>query len=610
MKILALYDQKENKLKSANYLEVDLDELNKYGNNLHTEEFSEIPSLKIDDKTILEWFSVDNFSYWWFVYQTIYPKFQEVTLFIDRLLSLIEDHLPNLIRLYGIYDKLEIIKQICEIKNISLVVSSRGKSFFSLKTIPKKIVKKIAYKKITKDKTHKRIRCFSDKEFLKKSFSDHTIITIPQLYRRNLLDEKGCIKKQEYILQPILDLLKKSKIPMVCFDVDYTLRGDTKILKERLESEFKWVPIEIFLNQPRSHFVSERIILLEKSINKLLQNNLETIFNYRNILISNYMKKIFKETLYEPYLPIYIQLIDELEKFFKKNKPKVIIQSYETGPYAKALEVVAKKLGIKTVGIQHGVINDQNPDYMHREILDNTHSLGNPIPDRTFVFGEFFKKILTKNGNYPEERVVIIGNPYFYDIEKIKQKLNKKQILNKYRIPDKKIVLIALTYRFFYSKYNPDKFLIDSLTNGLRNHDDIIILVRPHPSDLIDEKNLKNNYKNKNLKISHETLIEDFIISDIVITNYSTVAAEAVFFDKPIIFAKITDDKYMSNSMRGYMIENNIAMYLTIDKIISKIISLEKNQVSNVEKSAKKEFLRYFFNHGNSVDLLNLIYNN
>ena len=69
-----------------------------------------------------------------------------------------------------------------------------------------------------------------------------------------------------------------------------------------------------------------------------------------------YLKPSFEDLFLEPNLPTYIHLIELLEEYLKKINPRAIIQVYETGPYAKAFQVVAEKLKIKTFGIQHGLI--------------------------------------------------------------------------------------------------------------------------------------------------------------------------------------------------------------------------------------------------------------
>ena len=137
-------------------------------------------------------------------------------------------------------------------------------------------------------------------------------------------------------------------------------------------------------------------------------------------------------------------------------KPKAIIQVYETGTYAKAFEIVSKKLGIKSIAIQHGLIPTDFPEYICKEIQNENFPLGNFIPDKTLVYGNYYKKILTEIGQYPKDKVEVIGHPTYFDFEKMKNLLNKQEIMEKNNLDNKKIILFPLSMRFFYIKNSPD----------------------------------------------------------------------------------------------------------------------------------------------------------
>ena len=85
---LYLYEKKEKKIISNQKIEMDLNDLERYGHYKHGKEFFKIPSLKVGEKTVLEWFAVDDISYWWLISPIINSKFKEATRFIDRLFSI------------------------------------------------------------------------------------------------------------------------------------------------------------------------------------------------------------------------------------------------------------------------------------------------------------------------------------------------------------------------------------------------------------------------------------------------------------------------------------------------------------------------------------------
>jgi len=168
--IATIYDKKSKKLVSKEHIEIDLEDLENYGNFRHAAEFVKFPSQKIDGKTILEWFEVEGTSYWWFAAPILHPKYNEAVLFINRLLSFIEEKSIKSIKLRGIFDKTELIKQIVKEKNIKLEISSEYYSYL-VKNHVKNLVKKSVYKKTFNDKIKKRNTVFRKIKNYKVSFS-------------------------------------------------------------------------------------------------------------------------------------------------------------------------------------------------------------------------------------------------------------------------------------------------------------------------------------------------------------------------------------------------------------------------------------------------------
>lgn len=613
MYIVALYDHKRNKVDNEQYKEIDLNDIESFSSVSHaTPEFAKLASTRIGNKSIMEWFEVDGTSFWWFVHPTIYPKYNEAILFINRLSSFLEIDPTDRLELKGAFDKLSIVKELCNQKQISLKISQRKFLVFKLTNFAKNLMKKYAYKKITEQKHKKRLECFARKKSYQNPLQNCVIITSAGFYRREVYSvQSRQAERQEFILQPILDLLSQNKIPTLCFDLDYTFRGETRALEERLDTKFNWIPIEIILKKPKQKFVKESLSKLKTSIQKMHQDDIEGIFMYKNISIWKYLKPTFDQIFFEPYLPTYLHLSKELEGFFEATKPEALIQIYETGPYAKAFEIVAKKFGVRTIGLQHGLIYDGNPDYTHREIQSNKIPLGYPIPNFTLVFGNHYKKVLTENGYYPTDKVVVIGNLAFHNIDKIKHILNRDKILRVYNLVDKKIILVALAFSLFKGiKNNPDHALLEHLYKGLKDQNEVILLIRPHPSDSADFGNKLNElFPTTNFVPSKCTLFEDIFISDAVVTTISAVGVDSVIFEKPVIFANLGGNTNTTfSAMQKDMIEHEVALSCSKEELTDKILSIKKGELWTAETSQKrKEFLESYFNLGGTIDLLKLI---
>jgi hypothetical protein len=609
--IAIIFDKKSEKSISKNRIELDLDDLEFYGNFRHGVEFVKFPSSMVAGKTIMEWFTVNGISYWWFAAPILHPKYNEAVLFIKRFSLFLDKHSIDVIELRGVFDKIELIKQIATQKNIKLKISN---DFFlyTIKNKAKKSVKKSFYKKIMKEKTKKRNNLFNKLCPSIPKLNNPVIITSPDIYRRDTFDyitKKS--KKEDFFIKPFLDILEKNKIPMLCFDLDYTLKGTTNILEERLNTDYNWIPIDYLLQNPKSKHTNKITSSLKNSINSLLKNNNQNILAYKNISLIEYLKPSFEDLFLEPNLPTYIHLIELLENYLQKIKPVAIIQVYETGTYAKAFEVVSQKLGIKTLAIQHGLIPTDVPDYLFKEIKSKNFPLGNFIPDITLVYGEYYKKILTEIGHYPKEKVQVIGNPTYFDFEKIKNSLDKKEILHRNNLNTEKIILVPLSMRFFYFENSPDRILLNTLYDGFKDQNDIKIIVRPHPGDKLDQDKLRNYFPGNTFKLSQNTLFDDIFMSDIVVVlPISSVSSEVPIFEKPLLLVNVDKDNSTKAIDDAYLqlVEHDVAKLISSSNLISTINSIDKDEMwKNNDSQKRKDFLQLYFNYGNSVNLLDLI---
>lgn len=602
---LVLYEKKEKKSLKNGCKEIDLLDLELYSNYEESIEFTFFQDKVINGKTIVDWLKYEDFSLWWLIQPTVYSRYQESVMFIKRLESFLNKHNTSVINLKGNYDKISIVKQICQLRNIELTVCPFQNLLYNFKQKIFKIGKKWAYYRITRKKYKKRL------DYFKKSKKDFRLpkndfVLITSVNRLMIsYTESGEIKHEELILQPLLEILQKNKIPILGIDFDYTFRGQTEILGERLKSNFNWIPIELLVRNKKNAEIRNKLSNIEKKIKELESNGLEKIFKFEGISIWDFLKSSFTEMFYEPYLPTYLHYKEKFEEFFNASKPISIIQLYETGPYAKVLELAAKKNGIKTVGIQHATIFENNANYLRCNVRNEKNFLGNPIPDKTLVFGIHDKNVLIKNG-YPENKISIIGNPKYYEIEKFNQVYNKEKILRKYGFEGKKIVLIGLSDYLSYSKSNASYILLNILYENFLN-DNKIFLIRPHPGD--DTKKAKSiiekTYSRSNFIVSSGSLYEDLTICDLVITINSSISVDAIFFKKPIILLNVSNLSRFNEGLSKVLIENQIALSSSITELPKKIsimLSDHSGKIMNGEKW--EEFMNLFYNYGKSVNIM------
>ena len=605
MNKLVIYKKKNRKIRKKDYLEIDLDDLESLSNPNHGKNFLLIPETVIGNKPFSDWFVVNNISLWWFVSPVIHPKHKEITFFIDHLFTMLETD-TKIIRLEGVFDKIDIIRQICTLKNIQLEISFKPYLIFKIKNFFRKKFKKYYYNFVTKKKFKKRLKNFKSFRNFKNTPSGYTLITSPGIYRKEITDLDNNKQRSEVLLNPILNMLKKNKIPKLLIDLDYTFHGTTNVLNERLVEDDDWLPFETILDSPKSKFVKNSISTLKKSIQELTRYNPNEIFVYREISLWNSIKPLFNEIFFEPYLPSYLNTIEKFEYFLEKTKPKVIIQLYETGPYAKAIQVSAKKLGIRTIGIQHGLIPSDYPDYIFKDVQNIENPFGNIIPDSTLVFGNFYKKILTEIGSYPNDKVSILGHPEYLDINKIK-KITSNNFHRKYNFKNKKIILIPLVALLATITNNAHKIILDTLYETFKNNDDYIILVRPHPGDKLTQQYLEQFYPTKNFILSKASLIEDILSSNVIVTTMgSTVSTEAVLLGRPVLLVNLSKNSDF-DIVSSEMIKKQVATLVSPDNLILQLKQIIESP-NELKMENRRNFLIDFFNLEEKPDIKKLIY--
>ena len=482
--------------------------------------------------------SYDDISLWWFIRSSIYPNFKKTINFVTKLSEFIEQTKPYLIEVCDL-NYLSIIQQVCGKRNIPLKVSKKSQILFKIKNIILEYIQKYRYKKLGSEKIEKRRNFYFRNYNMSSNIENKILFAVPTIYRRLLLNlETGQSEQREYIQQKIMDFIGDKK-NIVGIDLDYTFKGETKTLSERMQDEIHWIPLEALLTRNHNRY-SKHKKLMEKYESIIRSKNIHKLFSYNGILLWDSLVGTFKKMKYKPYLPYYLDLYDSLIHTFQEHKPSCILMPYETGPYALALISAARKFGIKTVGIAHAVTDKNNPDYSHDQFANEENPFGFPLPNTTLLFGDFSKRTLVNQG-YPSEKFVVFGNPAFFDLNKIEAFLSKKELHLKYKIKNNQKIILFATAKLqeYYSaqgKYNYDTQVWRHLLEHFAGSNEFIILLKPHPQENTEiyEKILQES-KVKNAQIIQGDLYELIYISSVVISIFSTFMLDSIVLKKPVI---------------------------------------------------------------------------
>lgn len=235
-------------------------------------------------------------------------------------------------------------------------------------------------------------------------------------------------------------------------------------------------------------------------------------------------------------------------KYFKSSGLKAVIAPDENSPLTKSILDAAKSCGIRVIGLQHGNMHDLHPAYLYTK----KDSANGVMPDLTLAWGEYWEKFLVEKGNYPEESVVSVGQVRTDVVPQLliaeKQKKAK---------PVEIIVFASQPQRDPELRYQAAYDVFKAVKRMQKTK----LVVKLHPREFDDEEYYEAIAKDagcRNYEIDKTSDLYKLIAScDTLITCFSTVGTETVYFYKPLV---ILD--HLNQDIQGYVAEG-VAFHAT-----------------------------------------------
>jgi len=522
-----------------------------------------IQNSKHNNKKIPELFLYNDISLYWFFYPFLYAEIKNTTSFLTKFIKFIEDEKPELVKITDDFRTFDIIKQICNQKEIKFQYS---KLLFLKYYLRKKIgrhIRKYRLQKMTELKIKKRRELHLTKFGNIPNLDNKILFVSADIYRRFVVNlEKHVIEKGEYILQDILRYFSK-KENIIGISVDYDVNFNLTNFIERLQSELEWIPVELLFDHSKK---SNHDTFFKNYNNIISDKNFHELFKFNNILIWSQIENVFEQMKYCPYLPFWLKLIDSLTIIFSTKKPKSVFLLYETGPLALAFITVCNQLNIKTIGIQHGIIAENWKYYTISPLQSSTNPHGFPLPTYMLLFGNFSKNILLKNG-YPEKQLFIFGNPVFFELNEKELILTKTNLYTKYKINNQKKIILFTTimlekeYASLLGDYDYNIQIWQKLLKNFSGKKDVIIILKPHPGESITRyKKLLEEYDSSNVIIADDNILELIYISTVVVSMFSSILIDSLCLKKPVIEVNFDNVKSpLQLSQLGAVIETNLS---------------------------------------------------
>ncbi|NQT76308.1 MAG: CDP-glycerol glycerophosphotransferase family protein [Bacteroidetes bacterium] len=283
------------------------------------------------------------------------------------------------------------------------------------------------------------------------------------------------------------------------------------------------------------------------------------------------------------------------QKFFRKHPFKTITTVAENSPALKSILDAARSCNIKTVGIQHGNLHDLHPSYIYTK-ADRDKQV---VPDHTLIWGSFWRDFLINKGHYPVHSPYVTGQirtdiiPHLTD-----SKVGKEQVLPGISEKDKLIVFASQPQR---DPRLRERAALDVI-NAVKAIPEAFLVIKLHPNEINDKKYYAGLAKKEGLdriEITHSVDLYLLIsVCDILITCFSTVGTETIYFGKPLI---ILD--HLKQDIQNYHKEG-VAFQASNEQELREFIKdILSGELSNDKKAYDDFISRYAFAiDGKAVD--------
>ena len=244
---------------------------------------------------------------------------------------------------------------------------------------------------------------------------------------------------------------------------------------------------------------------------------------------------------------------------------------------------------------------------------------GSPQPTRNHrsydfvtVSSTYCKKCHSEGFGIPTDNVVATGIPrtdVFFD-ENYKANARKKFYREHPTFKGKKIILFAPTFRGMVKEtafYPTEMFDISEVCAKIP--EDYAIIIKHHPF-VNDVQPIPDEYADRVIDLSADNELNDLLfVTDVIITDYSSLVFEASLIDIPMIFYVFDLEKYINE--RDFYFDFKLYAPGKIVYSTEQLITAIKNQDYCTERI--KPFADMFFDYrdGKSTErVVNLIYDN
>lgn len=270
---------------------------------------------------------------------------------------------------------------------------------------------------------------------------------------------------------------------------------------------------------------------------------------------------------------IQLDLIDDL---MDAVTPRSVLVMPHSSPLAKQAQVAARQRGIPTVSMPSVAIAG------HRRSIPIDWNV-----DYIACYGEQCRDAFLDLG-YAEEGLVLTGNAALDQLHELNRHADPDSVMEKLGFPVNKKLIVVATSRIDPKEYR----WINEIIAYCRETDLARVVLKTHPSFS------KDIYSGIDTSDGYCHVVEDFeiyeliVASTLVVTDYSTVGAEAVLVGKHLMVVNLFGKPYPSNNYDQYGIAELVDDLADTRQVVGYL--LDSNHTNLKAQTDREAFLQQY----------------
>jgi len=516
-----------------NFKEVDYNDFYKIHERFNSW-LDSFQDLVIENKNFTEWLQYNNISLWQFIKEAMSWHLRLSVVIIESLLNLIKNTEASEIIYYTNINNTDLLlKEICDKYNKTLRIVNNKKE------IKKEIKKSNDYwtnelnfgKRIN---FKKYIRLKKDRSIKKDS------VLFFSLKGKEHIDENNKLK-DNYIDNFVNYFSKNNQYSYRVVLPVYPTNKKDFIDKHLEDGYYENVFFDEFLEENEELYNNQLLYDFKIIWDTFYQNEMfKKKFVYQGIDLLNIFYTFLKQRFTTYLVYRIIPALQSARSLLIQFNPKRIFLLDETFDISRAIIIEAQRLGIESIGLQHGAFSKQHWYYLDKNTssspsINQKSFYGFVITSKTFVFGQYYKDILSNVGTYNPDSIYVLPNWIINN--NIQDLISKNELLKKFKIQNKIILILSGIFIDIYLEQILEKHKDENCTFVLKMH--------PRKNKYEYLETILKKYP-QNYLIITEYYSEFILYSDIIYSSLgsTSVLDTCLLGRKPYVYLKYATVEY------------------------------------------------------------------